>query len=133
MGSARLRNLYSNTAPAVSPLTYHMSQSTLAHPIPEDLQIEGIISRDPSPVPLEGRDIDELSLEEAHERLHRQDAELRAQVRIKKEKRDHAAEIEAEGDDESDDVANTGSSSRLKRPRLSDDSGVEIIDLTGDN
>ena len=96
----------------------------------EDLQIEGLIPRSPSPVPLEDRDPDSLTLEESRELVRRLQArEAQNSVKVKKEKRAHA-ELSDDEDEEDDEVAVT--EARSKRARLSTDSGVEIIDLTDD-
>jgi hypothetical protein len=97
----------------------------------EDLQIEDIIPRSPSPVPLEERDPDDLSYEEARELIRR----MRTQgsepgVKIKKEKREHP--IEDEDEDSDDDEVEVTEQRMSKRTRLSTDSGVELIDLTDD-
>jgi hypothetical protein len=94
------------------------------------LQIEGLILRSPSPVPLEDRDPDSLTLEESRELVRRLQArETQSSVKVKKEKRTHA-ELSDDEVEEDDDVAVT--EERSKRARLSTDSGVEIIDLTDD-
>ena len=104
-----------------------MSTDTLL----EDLQIEDIIPRSPSPVPLEERDPDDLSPEEARELIRR----LRTQggetaVKIKKEKRGRP--VEDDTDDDDDDDVEVTEQRAAKRTRLSTDSGVELIDLTDD-
>ncbi|KAK3697252.1 hypothetical protein LTR37_017564 [Vermiconidia calcicola] len=101
-----------------------------------DLQIEGIIPRSPSPVPLEDRAPEDLSPEEARElvrRLRKRDsgrAKIKDEnLRIKKEKRNHATLIE---DDDENDVTITEEIRGRKRTRNSRDSAIEIIDLSGD-
>ncbi|KAK3645714.1 hypothetical protein LTR56_008901 [Elasticomyces elasticus] len=95
----------------------------------QDLQIEGIIPRSPTPVPLEERDPDLLNLEEARQLVRqareREEARVRVKQEIKKEKRTHA---EVDGDDP--DVSFEGE--RSKRSRTFNDSGVELVDLTDD-
>ncbi|EMC99084.1 hypothetical protein BAUCODRAFT_390870 [Baudoinia panamericana UAMH 10762] len=99
-----------------------------------DLQIEGIIPRSPSPVPLEDRDPDSLSAEEARELVRRLRAQREDLVRVKREgaKRQRSATVtENHDDDDGDDVTISETRSR-KRSRPSADSGVELVDLTGD-
>ncbi|KXT08934.1 hypothetical protein AC579_9359 [Pseudocercospora musae] len=103
-----------------------------------DLQIEGIIPRSPSPTPLEDRDPDDLTPEEARELIRRMRDREKHQAFIKKEikreKRDRSDTVNL--DDESDDdgvlVTGEGAAPARKRARASTDSGVECIDLTGD-
>jgi hypothetical protein len=89
-------------------------------------------------VPLEARDPDNLTPEEARELVRRMRAreedktriKQEASARIKKEKRDHSTYLEdddEEGDE--DEVTITGQSKR-SRLSASNDSGIEIIDLT---
>ena len=97
----------------------------------EDLQIEGIIPRSPSPVPLEERDPDDLSPEEARELIRRMRTQgSETEVKIKKEKR--VRPLEGEDDDSSGDEVEVTEQRVSKRARLSTDSGVELIDLTDD-
>jgi transcription antitermination factor NusG len=94
------------------------------------LQIEGLIPRSPSPVPLEERDLNDLSPEEMLDLLRRKRTqESQKEVKVKKEKRRRAAEDD--DDDEDGEVTITEERS-LKRPRHLTDSGVEIVDLTDD-
>ena len=95
----------------------------------EDLQIEGIIPRSPSPTPLEERDPNELSPEEARELVRRMRArEQDDNFRVKKEKREHAALV----DDDEDEEITISQVRNSKRARTLTDSGVEVIDLSGD-
>lgn len=92
-----------------------------------DLQIEGLIPRTSSPVPLEERDPDDLSPEEARELVRRMRASRTdGEVKVKAEKR---GRDDDQGED--DDVEVTDQRS-TKRSRMSTDSAVEIIDLTDD-
>ena len=87
--------------------------------------------RSPSPTPLEERDPNDLSPEEARElvrRMRAREEENKNMKKIKKEKRTHAPTIEENEDDE---VSFTEAPAR-KRSRTSADSGVEIIDLSDD-
>ncbi|KAK1820342.1 hypothetical protein LTR12_005205 [Friedmanniomyces endolithicus] len=90
-----------------------------------DLQIEGVIARTPSPSPLEDRDPDSLTAEEARELVRRMRAQQDEQVRIKREKR---ARSVTHDDDEPAAVASENR--RRKRPRASHDSGIDVVDLT---
>ncbi|KAM0716428.1 hypothetical protein Q7P37_007873 [Cladosporium fusiforme] len=102
-----------------------------------DLQIEGIIERSPSPVPLEDRDPNDLTLEEARELARR--AQLKRtendnQLKIKQEgrpvKRRRSASVDVEAADDSGDegdVTFVSHSDARKRAR-----NAEVIDLTAD-
>ena len=110
-----------------------MSQS-IANILPEDLQIEGIIPRSPSPVPLEERDPDTLTPQEAREVIIRMRAREQNTVKIKqefkREKRRHSA-VSAEtgdNDEEEGDISITGEFDRRKRARPEN-----TIDLTADD
>ncbi|KAK5688698.1 hypothetical protein LTS10_000676 [Elasticomyces elasticus] len=100
-----------------------------------DLQIEGVLPRSPSPVPLEKRDPESLTREEAIALVRRNQERGSAQVQVKQEyhsaKRSHQ---EALADDDADDpdLEVSFASERSKRSRQSGSSGVEIIDLSED-
>lgn len=91
-----------------------------------DLQIEGIIPRSPSPVPLEERDPETLTAEEARELVRIQRQQLQDRAKVKKEKR----EREEDGDENGGEVRMTGG--QRKRQRTSTDSGIEVIDLSNE-
>ncbi|KAK1081883.1 hypothetical protein LTR48_007285 [Friedmanniomyces endolithicus] len=91
-----------------------------------DLQIEGVIARTPSPSPLEDRDPDSLTADEARELVRRMRAQQDEQVRIKREKRTRSVTH----DDDDDTGAVALENRRRKRPRASHDSGIDIVDLT---
>ncbi|KAK3109769.1 hypothetical protein LTR53_016612 [Teratosphaeriaceae sp. CCFEE 6253] len=93
-----------------------------------DLQIEGVIARSPSPVPLEDRDPDSLTAEEARELVRLMRARRDAQVRVKQEKRARSATVDGGGGEDS--VRISSENRTRKRHRASNDSGVEIVDLT---
>ncbi|KAM3416597.1 hypothetical protein BST61_g8188 [Cercospora zeina] len=102
-----------------------------------DLQIEGIIPRSPSPVPLEERDPDSLTLDESRELVRRmREREKEQRTEIKKEgqkskaKRARSEAVETDSDGEA--VLVLGEGPARKRGRQSTDSGVEIVDLTED-
>lgn len=81
-------------------------------------------------MPLEDRDPDDLTPEEARELVRRMRAREDEQVRVKQEKRDHSTMVD---DDEDDDDEVTISETRgRKRYRTSHDSGVDTVDLTDD-
>lgn len=94
----------------------------------DDLQIEGVLERSPSPVPLEERDPATLTREELQQLLAQRNREREDYLRVKREKRERSATVV---DDNDDDVSFTGEG-RSKRSRTSNDSGVELIDLTGE-
>ena len=95
----------------------------------EDLQVEGIIPRSPSPIPLEDRNPEDLSPEEARELVRRMRAREQDQVKVKREKRSHTDSFE-EGEDGDEDDITISEVRSSKRRRGDRDSGVEIIDLT---
>lgn len=97
----------------------------------EDLQIEGIIPRSPSPVPLDERDPNSLSAEEARELVRRMRAREEDTAQIKKEKRKAPTIIEDDGE-EDDDVTIAEETRGRKRSRITRDSAVEVIDLSAD-
>lgn len=135
MGEIRSPRSSLNIALAVSFVLWHVQPARSSDSRIGDLQIEDIIPRDPSPVlkspaPLEKRDIEKLSLEEAHERLRRQARnEEGLQAKIKREKRDVAHVVEDSSDD---DVAITEVSSRNKRQRLSSTVRENVIEVSDD-
>ncbi|KAH9825805.1 hypothetical protein Tdes44962_MAKER04016 [Teratosphaeria destructans] len=92
-----------------------------------DLQIEGIIPSSPSPVPLEERDPDDLTPEEARElvrRLRERQVEVEKEATHEKRSRESIAIDRNEVDVT---IASENGPSN-KRPRLT----VEIVDLTDD-
>ncbi|KAF2872367.1 hypothetical protein BDV95DRAFT_381960 [Massariosphaeria phaeospora] len=92
-----------------------------------------IIPRSPSPVPLEDRDVDSLTLEESRELLRRQQNQMNAANKIKKEriKRERPVEnghvINSDNDD--DEISIVSAKRRRLAPTLNED-GVEVVDLT---
>lgn len=98
-----------------------------------DLQVEGVIPRSPSPLPLEQRDPDDLSPEEARELVRRLRQREQERIKIKKEAQEKRARSDAfDGDSDVEELPVTGEGSARKRHRPSTDSGVEIVDLTED-
>ncbi|KAI4629228.1 uncharacterized protein J4E87_003490 [Alternaria ethzedia] len=89
-----------------------------------------IIPRTPSPVPLEERDVNSLTLEESRELIRIQRARGDATAVIKQEgiKRERSSTITGGGQDE-DDVSFV-SAKRRRLPVTLNENGVEIIDLT---
>jgi len=85
-----------------------------------------VIARTPSPSPLEDRDPDSLTADEARELVRRMRAQQDEQVRIKREKRTRSVTH----DDDDDTGAVALENRRRKRPRASHDSGIDIVDLT---
>ncbi|KAF2171726.1 hypothetical protein M409DRAFT_17962 [Zasmidium cellare ATCC 36951] len=94
----------------------------------KDLQVEGIIPRSPSPVPLEDRDPATLNADELRQLLERRNEELKKFSNIKTEKRERPTPTLNDNDD--DELIITEHSS--KRRRTSHDSGIEVVDLTDD-
>lgn len=97
-----------------------------------DLQIEGVIARDSTPVLLEDRDPESLTAEEARELVRWMRAREDDAVKVKREKRARSSTIEEEDDNDDDEVSEVSSGRQRKRHRASNDSGVEIVDLTED-
>jgi hypothetical protein len=103
-----------------------------------DLEIEGILEREASPVPLEDRDPDELSPAELREQvrlLRARQAAVEIKQENKPQKRARARSVTLGHDDEDDDddgdVTITSITDRRKRARASME-GAETIDLTED-
>ncbi|KAF2100644.1 hypothetical protein NA57DRAFT_74245 [Rhizodiscina lignyota] len=103
------------------------------------LKIQGIVPRTPSPVPLEEREVDDLSPEEMRELLRRQRG-TSLQIKVEQIKREKIksenikrekvnCEIELDGDEEGVVIT---SAQRCKRARTSYDvdKQVEIVDLS---
>ncbi|KAH6875348.1 hypothetical protein BKA58DRAFT_119500 [Alternaria rosae] len=88
-----------------------------------------IIPRTPSPVPLEERDVNTLTLEESRELIRLQRGQRDAAPVIKREgvKRERSSTIISEDPD--DDVTFV-SAKRRRLPIILDENGAEIIDLT---
>lgn len=78
-------------------------------------------------MPLEERDPDTLTAEEARELVRLQRQKLQDRAKVKKEKRERDDE---EADDSDDEVEVTRQ--QRKRPRMSNDSGIEVIDLSNE-
>ncbi|KAK6433585.1 hypothetical protein LTR95_010238 [Oleoguttula sp. CCFEE 5521] len=99
-----------------------------------DLQIEQIIERSPTPPPLEERDVDTLTIEEARELAKRLKA-LQAQARVKPEakgeKRSRVIDISDGDDDDSDaDAEVSFTSAQSCRKKVKVDETVELVDLS---
>jgi hypothetical protein len=101
----------------------------------EDLQVEGIIERSPSPVPLEERDPDELTPDELRELVRRSRAEKASAVKIKQEvKREKRAREHLDGStsaDEEGDVTIMSENNKRQRTRASMEN-AEVVDLSDD-
>ncbi|KAK4896973.1 hypothetical protein LTR27_005220 [Elasticomyces elasticus] len=95
-----------------------------------DLQIEGVLPRTPSPVPLEERDPESLTAEEARELVRQMRATQKDNVQVKREKRERSGT--ALDDDEEDDARASSESRGRKRQRRSTDSAIDVVDLTDD-
>ncbi|KAK5688699.1 hypothetical protein LTS10_000677 [Elasticomyces elasticus] len=95
-----------------------------------DLQIEGVLPRTPSPVPLEERDPDSLTAEEARELVRQMRATQKDNVQVKREKRERSGT--ALDDDDEDDVRASSESRGRKRQRRSTDSAIDVVDLMDD-
>lgn len=102
---------------------------TFKYRLRRDVQIEGLIPRGSSPVPLEERSPETLTAGEAHELVRIQRQKLQDQAKMKKQKRKR--ENDEDEDKEAGEVTMTGA--RNRRPRLSNDSGFEVIDLSNED
>ena len=108
------------------------------HNVIGDLQIEGVISRSPSPLPLEERAVEDLSPEELRELVRRQrERESDRSHSIKPEwkglKRERSMTIISDGEtsDAGEISVESAARSRQKKPRKGSVE-VETIDLSGD-
>lgn len=89
----------------------------------KDLQIEGIIEKDPESVPLEDRDAATLTAEDVRQLQRQLQFKRDDIVKIKKEKR---AWVNNDGtDDDEAELVNDGRSHKKRKP-------TETIDLTED-
>ena len=96
----------------------------------EDLRDEYLIPRSPPPVPLEHRDPDTLTLEEARELTRRMKEQLNAQAQVKREKREYVVVADETANEDSEVVFVHDDGDRRKRQRVApNDSGIEIVDL----
>lgn len=93
----------------------------------KDLQIEGIIEKDPEPVPLQDRDPDTLTQDEVRQLQLQLQAKQEEMIRVKKEKRAWVEDYDDEVEDEILSVTNGPSTKKRKTT----DSGL-VIDLTVD-
>ena len=111
----------------------------------DDLQIEGIIPRSRSPVPLEDRDPDDLSREEARELVRRMRARYHEAgsvkkekgnglVAVKNEKRHRSATMLSNNESNKDQVDFISENPAKKRQRSAFHAEIEIevIDLSED-
>ena len=101
----------------------------------EDLEVEGIVERAPSPVPLVDRDPDELTPDELREQVRllraRQPA-VEIKQEFKREKRARKRSVTLGNDDAEDgDVTFVSATNKRRRTRDSME-GEEVIDLSDD-
>ena len=104
-------------------------------PSTEDLEVEGIVERAPSPVPLVDRDPDELTADELREQVRllraRQPAvKIKQEVKREKRARERSATLGSD-DDEEGDVTFVSETNKRRRTRDSME-GEEVIDLSDD-
>ncbi|KAK5720873.1 hypothetical protein LTR15_006835 [Elasticomyces elasticus] len=97
-----------------------------------DLQIEGVLPRTPSPLPLEERDPDSLTAEEARELVRQMRATQKDNVQVKREKRERSGTALNDDDEDEDDAHASSESRSRKRQRRSTDSAIDVVDLTDD-
>nr|OQO20268.1 hypothetical protein B0A51_12033 [Rachicladosporium sp. CCFEE 5018] len=97
-----------------------------------DLQITGVIERSPTPPPLEERDVDTLTVDEARQlaiRLKARQAQSNVKPEVKGEKRSRVIDIsdgEADDSDADAEVSFTSAQSCRKKVKVDDD--VEVVD-----
>ncbi|KAG9190579.1 hypothetical protein G6011_08667 [Alternaria panax] len=89
-----------------------------------------IIPREPSPAPLEDRDFDTLTLEEARELIRRQREREDAAPNIKREGTKRERSSTAVSEDQDNDDVSFVSAKRRRIPVTLNENGIEIIDLT---
>lgn len=115
-----------------------MTPTSRTNQDPGDLEIEGVVERAPSPVPLVDRDPDGLTADELREQVRLLRAAQASKVKVKQEgkpqkrRRARSPTLDID-DDEGDegDVTITSYTDRRKRARSSIE-GAETIDLTED-
>ena len=130
---------YRSRSKLISQDTWQMS--ILTHII-EDLEIEGIVERPPSPVPLTERDPDQLTPDELREqvRLLRVERAVNPQVKqeVKREKRARERTITLsdggnnEDDNDEGEVTITSTSDRRGKRARTSAGAVDAIDVTED-
>ena len=102
-----------------------------------DLEIEGIVERAPSPVPLVDRDPDDLTPDELREQnrlLRERRASVKIKSEFKREKRTRQRSATLSNDDDDDDegaVTFVSETNKRRRTRESMEN-AEVIDLTDD-
>ncbi|RII14330.1 hypothetical protein CUC08_Gglean003909 [Alternaria sp. MG1] len=84
-----------------------------------------IIPRNSSPVPLEDRDVDTLTLEESHELLRRHREREDAAPSVRRERFSTAVM-----EDQDDDHVSFVSAKRRRLPITLNEDGIEVFDLT---
>lgn len=124
----------SSTAPVVCVQSLNPRCSATADRYLGDLEIEGIIERPPSPVPLADRNPDDLTPDELREQvrlLRARESMVNVKQEFKREKRSRQRSVTlgAGEDDEEGNVTVTGQWDRRKRARASAD-GEDVVDLT---
>jgi hypothetical protein len=100
-----------------------------------DLEIEGIVERPPSPVPLIDRDPDELTAEELREqvrllRARQPTVEIKQELKREKRARQRSATLSNDDDDEGD-ITFVSETNKRRRTRDSMEN-AEVIDLSDD-
>ncbi|CAN9288699.1 hypothetical protein CC77DRAFT_993622 [Alternaria alternata] len=89
-----------------------------------------IIPRNPSPVPLEDRDVDTLTLKESHEVLRRHREREDAAPSVKRERFKRERSSTAVMEDQDDGNVSFVSAKRRRLPITLNEDGIEIVDLT---
>ena len=89
-----------------------------------------IIPRNSSPVPLEDRDVDTLTLEESHELLRRHREREDAAPSVKRERFKRERSSTAVMEDQDDDHVSFVSAKRRRLPITLNEDGIEVFDLT---
>lgn len=127
------------TSSSIAPAVSHISLSPLRTLLTDynigDLEIEGIIERAPSPVPLVDRDPDDLTPDELREqnrllRERRPAVEIKKEFKREKRSRQRSTTLSNEDDDEGD-VTFVSETNKRRRTRESMENS-EVIDLGDD-
>lgn len=134
MGRPQSPPTFSNTVPAVS-LTFVdcLRRATAKHNT-GDLEIEGIIEREPSPVPLVDRDPDGLTPDELREqnrllRQRRPSVKIKKEIKREKRSRRRSATLSSDVDDDDEGDVTFVSETNKRRRTMESMENAEVIDL----
>ena len=123
---------FSNTVPAVSPTSVNFLRRATAEHNTGHLEIEGIIEREPSPVPLVDRDPDDLTPDELREQnrlLRQRRPSVKIKKELKREKRSRRGSATPGNDDEDEGGVTIVSETNKRRRMRESMENAEVIDL----